>query len=228
MLPEATPNRETGLRVRHASGTVSLRYAVAAALYAAVIGWIVLNSLLPLAARADNKSTAGKSTVSATGPSIADELAHLGALKFNTRLQDASDENVFDDLPVVVTISDVVSDSPQCHISYRERVEREEHSRDEQRSLALTDIIEVKVEPFESFGEHEGKPGSVYTMTDPAEDPGGAAARAHIYFFFFFFFLARRSDDMTDWFVIRDTEMAKRLAEDIRRRGDYCRAHAAP
>lgn len=191
-----------GLHVRPASAAASVCYAV----YAAVMAWIALCDRLPVAARADDKPA-----MEATGPSIATELSHLGALKFNTRLQDAADENVFDDLAVMVTISDVIADSHQCHISYRRRVEREQRSSDQQRSLALADVDEVKVEPFESFeNEHQGKAGWVYTMTDPEIS---AVVIAH-------------GDDMMDWFAVMGAEAAKHLAEDIRRQGDYCRRHA--
>ena len=142
-----------------------------------------------------------------------DELSHLGALKFNTRRQDAADENVFTDLPVAVTISHVVADAEQCHIAYRRQFELEDSSREEQRSFALGDIDEVKVEPFESFeNEHQGQPGWVYTMTDPEIS---AVVITH-------------RDGSMDWFAVRAGAMAKRLSEDIQVRGNYCHRHAAP
>lgn len=146
-------------------------------------------------------------------PSLPDELSHLGALKFNTRRQDAADENVFTDLPVAVTISHVVADAEQCHIAYRRQFELEDSSREEQRSFALGDIDEVKVEPFESFeNEHQGQPGWVYTMTDPEIS---AVVITH-------------RDGSMDWFAVRAGAMAKRLSEDIQVRGNYCHRHAAP
>jgi hypothetical protein len=169
------------------------------------MAWVALCVRLPAAARAGDKSA-----MNSAAASIANVLNHLGALKFTTRLQDAADENVFDDLAVVVTISDVVADSPQCHISYRRHIEREERGSEEQRSLALAEVDAVKVEPFESFeNEHQGRAGWVYSMTEPEIS---AVVMFH-------------RDDMIDWFAVMGAEPAKRLAEDIRRRGDYCRQH---
>jgi hypothetical protein len=128
-------------------------------------------------------------------------------LKFDTRLQDAADENVFSDVAVVVRISDVAADSQQCQISYRQRVEQEQDGGDEQRRLRLDDIDDVKVEPFESFeNEHQGKAGWVYTMTHPEVS---AVVVTH------------RSGAL-DWFAVIGVEAGRRLADDIKRRGDYC------
>ncbi len=187
----------------------NFRYGVAAALWFATIAGICPRSASVLMMAGAAEKPVGGSI----SPSISDELSHLGAVKFNTRLQDAADENTFTDLPVVITISHVVADAGQCHISYRRQLQREESSREEQRRFDLSDIGEIKVEPFESFeNEHQGQPGWVYTMTDPQMS---AVVIIH-------------ADGSMDWFAVTAGDRAKRLSEDIRRRGDYCRRGAAP
>lgn len=179
------------------------------ALCGALIAWSCLQGASP---ERTTRATE-RPTLRSASPSLPDELSHLGSLKFTTRRQDAADESVFTDLPVTVTISHVVADAEQCHISYRRQLEREDSNQEEQHSFALGDIDELKVEPFESFeNEHQGQPGWVYTLTDPEIS---AVVITH-------------RDGRMDWFAVRAGAIAQRLREDIQRRGDYCRRHAAP
>lgn len=145
--------------------------------------------------------------VAAVTASLAGELRHLGTLKFNTRLQDAADESVFDELPVLVTIQDVTADSNDCQISYRLHIERPDGNRDEQRRLVLADVDEVTVEPFESYqNESEGAAGWVYTLTEPQVSAVVIAAQHATRY----------------WFAVPGTAAAKHLAEDIKRAAGYC------
>jgi len=187
------------------SGTARRQRVALAACFTAAIGLMLICSGPPVIATAADAGLTG----AATAPSLQSELSHLGTVKFSTRLQDAADENVFEDLPIVVTISDVI-DTAQCHISYQQRVEREGASSDERRSLTLGDIDAVKIEPFESFeNEHQGQPGLVYTLTEPEISAVVVTHQA----------------GAVDWFAIIGVEAANRLAGQIRRRGDYCRRH---
>ncbi len=167
---------------------------------------MALSSGMAQTARVDHAAAMASSS---TGNQ--DDLGRLSTLKFNTRLQDAADENEFDDLPQVDTISGVVADGSQCRIAYRQNVERDGGTYEEQHRLALGDIVEIKVELFESFeNEHQGKPGWVYTMTDP---PISAVVITH-------------QDGTMDWFAVMGAAAANDLAADIKRGGDYCRRHA--
>lgn len=205
----AAPSNPGAVGVRALSAAAGMRRAPLAAACAGTLA-----SIAAVGACAQPPAPMGHQRSSAaTEPSLREQLSRLGTARFKLRLQDAADESAFSDVPMAVTVSDVVADSGQCQLAYRLSVERDASRSDQRHGFALGDIERVTVEPFESFeNEREGVAGLLYSMSDPEIST----------------IVIWHRNGGIDWFAVMGAEEAAQLADHIRRRAEYCHRHRTP